>query len=425
MLIRTSMVVLVLVVSGSMGAAEPPVFDTTPDTHAWKDPNTIVWDDPIALIRLQRGAPDEATFARVIEARALDPSAPLTDDARYEGLMNVQAIAWNQQDFEHAARLADAALALDVSLDKRMHAAEWSGRSWQSAQDYPRGFESFKLAFELSEALFEQRLKDPLWTGNDPEAFVSGMRSHMAMLGGFAIGLAHMAGEHESGFELAERISSEETYPEDRRAHALYESGQQALRLGMSDRATDFFRSLLSTFPDWGTGPIGERASAGMQLLQAMGVSAKGNDRRAIAMVKAIIDDDRLQGSASWFWAVGEAADALASRGRWRDGVALHLWAIEKGRERIEQLDVSDRVSGMDSVLARSLGRQYESIAQLLERRHKDGMALRAWEMYIEHSDSPFEHELNRARSAVERLKQRGISPEPLPEPARAELEDR
>lgn len=422
--IRPTVLALILGVS-CVHAQDSGLFDTTPNTQAWANPGTIVWNDPIELVRLQRGAPDEATFLKAIEARALDPNAPLTDDARYDGLMNVHASAWNSGDFKHAAMLADAALALDVSLDKRMHAAEWSGRSWQSAQDYPRGFESFKLAFELSEALFEQRLKDPLWTGNDPEAFVSGMRSHMAMLGGFAIGLAHMAGEHESGFELAERISSEETYPEERRAQALSESGQQALRLGMNDRATGYFKSLLSTFPEWGTGPIGERASAGMQLLQAMEISAKGNDRRAITMINAIIDDERLQGSAAWFWAVNDAADALASRGGWRDGVALQRWAIDRGRERIEHLDDAERRSGMERNLGQTVSRQYERIAQLLERRNQDGMALRAWELYIEHYNGPFEHEMNRARSAVDRLKQRGVVPEPLPEPARAEFKAR
>ncbi|GEM_PF-4604368 len=422
--IRSTMLALVLGVS-CVHAQDSGHFDTTPNTEAWANPSTIAWDDVIELLKLARGAPDHATFLRVIEERALDPGSPLTDDARYEGLMHAQAGAWNLDDFEHAAYLADAALLMNVDLDKRIRAAEWSGRSWRSAMNHQRGFESFKLAFELSEQLFEQRKKDPLWTSSDPEAFVSGMRSHMGMLGGFAIGLAHMSGEHESGFELAERISSEDTYPEERRAQALSESGQQALRLGMNDRAAGYFRSLLSTFPNWGIGPIGERASAGMQLLQAMGISAKDNDPAAIAMVNTIIDDERLQGSAAWFWAVGEAAEALGSRGRWRDGVALHLWAIEKGRERIEHLDESDRKSGMDTVLTRSLSRQYEFIAQSLERRNKDGMALRAWELYIEHTNSPFEHELNRAKQRVDFLTRRGITRVPLPEPKKVELKRR
>ena len=352
------------------------------------------------------------------------PAAPLTQDARYEGLMHANSIAWNSGDHEEAAALAQAALALDVSLGHRMIAAEWAGRSHNRLIHHKEAYEFFRLAFDLVDQRLEQHLSDPDLQDQDREKTTAHAREYGAMVGAFAINAAQRAGQHDDAFELAAIITNDDTYPEERRAQALFDSGQHALDLNLNNRAADAFRDLLKRFRDWGY-EHGTRASAGMQLLEARELSLEANDPAAYTMVNTIIDEPRLQGLPSWFWAVNEAADELERRGRWSDSVRLRLWAIERGHDRLAALATLQNDAGLSTLTQSTMSRQYQAMAHTLDRRRQPGMALTAWQSYINNGNNPFNHDRDQAKISIDQLRARGTKPAPFPAPSRVELRPR
>ena len=277
---------------------------------------TITWDTERELVKRFENADDRVALAHRVMNSSLDPTLPLDDQERHDGL-NIAAETFKHEGmFATAAVCFDRCLGLDISDSAHLWAiinkaeALYIGRQHQSAAD------AYLAAYNFADSI-----------GSGRGVLISLM----------LVDAARRAGDLDLCYQIVDEIQSDPRQPSDQKADALYIASKAAYEHDDHGAAEAYLTTLLDTYPDYRV-EDGHRIRLEMRLLEVQGHSIEDMDPQALIRAAEIMRDPTYQGLGNWCWAVDEIAKYLQHVDRLHDANKLRLWASQRVADRIASM---------------------------------------------------------------------------------------